>query len=86
MQDKQADSIREIDLTGLKIPMITVYKKPLDYPNKYVARVFDGPRSTNAVMVKDTLLELQKDIANHTRMCFFAADKDDAPCIVGTWI
>lgn len=86
MQDKRAESIREFNLKALKFPIIVVYRHPKDYPDKYAARVFDITRQTDAVVVKDTLQELQRDIAWNTHKSFLPADERDEPCIVGSWI
>ncbi len=55
MKDKRAESIGEVDLSELKFPIIAIYRHPADYPNKYVARVFDITRPTDTVVVKDSL-------------------------------
>ncbi len=86
MQGKRAESIREFDLRKLKFPIIVIYRHPKDYPDKYAARVFDITRPTEAVIVKGTLQELQKDIAWNTDKSFLPADEKDDPNIVGSWI
>ena len=40
------------------IPVVAVYKSPKDYPDKYVARLFDLDRPTRFVFVADTYQEL----------------------------
>lgn len=86
MQDKKAESMKEVDLGGLKFPVIVIYKHPQDYPDKYVARVFDIMRPTNTVVIRDTLRELQTDISRNTAKAFIARDEKDEPCVVGSWI
>lgn len=82
----EVGSIKRVDLSKLEIPMIAVYRKPLDYPDKYVARVLDSAYPTDIIMIKDTFLEIQKDIAEHTNMTFVKRDKEDVASLVGTWI
>ena len=43
-------------------PIVTIYNKPTDYPNYYVARLFDKDKPTKAIMLKETLEELRKGI------------------------
>lgn len=82
----EVKSIKRVDLSALDIPVIAVYRKPLDYPDKYVARVFDGMYPTDIIVIKDTFLEIQKDIAEHTRMTFVRRWREDVASLVGTWI
>lgn len=86
MKDKRAESIREVDLSGLKFPIIVIYRHPADYPDKYVARVFDITRPTDTVVIKDSLKELQKDVSRNVAMSFIPRDEKDDPCIIGSWI
>lgn len=77
-----------MDLSGLKIPLVTVYKDPADFHGFYAARVWEGlkPSPTDTVIVKRTIRELREDIgAAGFRICFPHADGDD-PCIVETWM
>ncbi len=77
-----------MDLSGLKMPLVTVYECPADFPGFYAARVWEGmkPSPTDAVVVKKTLQEIREDIeAAGFRICFPRADGDD-PCIVETWM
>jgi hypothetical protein len=42
MKTKEVKSFSEVDTSGLKQPIICVYSHPADYPEKCVARIFDG--------------------------------------------
>ena len=84
--DKVAESFAEVDLGGIAIPIITVYRQPRDYPDKYVARVFDLKAPTNLVVLRDDLKDLQEDIREHTDMVFCLPEKEDDGVIMGTWI
>lgn len=86
MPVKIAITIKEVDLTSLKTPAIVIYDHPSDYPKHYVARVFDGDRPTDTIMLKDTLKELQEDIKANTDMVFILRGAEDDPCIEGAWI
>ena len=48
----------DIDLDLVRMPMWTIYKKPKDYPDKWVARLFYSlpePEPTDHVLQGDTL-------------------------------
>lgn len=53
-----------MDFSDLKCPLITIYEKPLDFPNAFVARVWDGagPRATNTIIMRFSLEECREDI------------------------
>jgi hypothetical protein len=86
MPVKIATTIKEVDLTNIKVPAIVIYDHPSDYPKHYVARVFDGDRPTDTIILKDTLKELQEDIKANTDMVFILRGAEDAPCIEGAWL
>ncbi|MCQ2500563.1 MAG: hypothetical protein MJ117_04340 [Lachnospiraceae bacterium] len=79
------DSITEADMSGLKLPVVAVYKHPDDFPDKYVARIFDADRPTNTIMIKDSLIELKKDIEK-TGMVFLLRGAEDVPALVGAYM
>ena len=39
------ESIREVDFSGLKVPFVAVYGHPDDFPDKYVARIYELDRA-----------------------------------------
>lgn len=41
------ESIREVDFSGLKVPFVAVYGHPDDFPDKYVARIYELDRATD---------------------------------------
>lgn len=66
------------------LPMITIYKHPDDYPEKYVARVWDANHPTHIIALADTLEEIRQTIPpNMTRLPHMAGDD---PCIVEVWL
>lgn len=88
--DKRTDRIiNRFDYAKLvkttTMPLITVYAHPADYPDKYVARVWDLDRPTNLAAVADDHEGILQAIptAQMTRMD--RSPKDD-PCIVEVWI
>lgn len=86
MQSKKVNQIKEIDFTGYQVPMLVVFEHPKDYPDQYVARVFDLDEPKHIIMLKNTLVEMQREIQENTNMIFTGRNKEDDPCIVGVWI
>ena len=84
--DKKVNSIKEVDLSGLKMPMAAVYQNPLDYPDKVVARIFDMDKPTDTVIVKESLEEIHKDIKENTSLIFVERGADDVKSLVGVWV
>lgn len=67
------------------IPIITIYDHPADYPDKYVARVWDLDRPTNLAAIADTYEELLEAIPTQQMVKMTCNPKDD-PVIVETWL
>ncbi|MBQ2634039.1 MAG: hypothetical protein IJF88_05630 [Oscillospiraceae bacterium] len=67
------------------IPIITVYAHPADYPDKYVARVWDVNRPTSLAAIADTYEELLQAIPTNQMTRMEPSPKDD-PVIRETWI
>lgn len=84
--DKKVNSIKEVDLSGLEFPVVAVYKNPLDYPDKVVARIFEMNKPTDTVIVKERLEEIQKDIKENTGLIFVERGADDVKSLVGVWV
>lgn len=88
MTDRLLDSFNEIRMNKIcKLPVISVYKSPADYKNKYVARLFDSlpvPKPLNYVIVKNSLQEVRKGIPQHMTK-LKRCDGDD-PTIVENYI
>ena len=86
MKEKRADSISEVDMRGLFMPVIAVYEHPEDFPDKYVARVFDVGQPTDTVVIKDSLLDIQRDIGENTCRIFVPRGAEDVRSPVGVWV
>lgn len=89
MQNK-ADMILDT-FVGIKlntmstVPIITVYKKPKDYPDKYIARLWDiNNKPTRFVVVADTLENIRRLVPKNMT-CIPPSEKDD-PVIVEVYI
>lgn len=82
----QDQEVKEFDLGQLGgcFPIIVVYKKPKDYPTKYIARLWDVDRRTNLIATAETLEELRE--SKPKEMMIMQRHQDDDPVIVETWI
>ena len=87
MKTREVRSFAEIDIRKIQIPCIGVYNRPDDYPDKCVARLFDGTKLTNIIITRNTVEEIREDITKHfPAMLPFTRDKEDCKCVVETWI
>lgn len=87
-ENKIVKSLCQVDFSELAFPLVTIYEKPLDFPDAFVARIWDGKGvKPTAVMIKrDSLQKIREDImAAGFATCFIRAEDDD-PCIVETWM
>ena len=74
----------EEHLCGLKLPLITIYNKPSDYPTKFVARLWDTGKTTDFFVLADTLELIRKSIPPH--MVKLPRAYDDDNCISEVYI
>lgn len=80
--------VEVLDLNKIKrqvrIPLICVYDHPTDYPNLYIARVWDGTNPTRIIATAETLNELRAKLPS--QMLRLDRYEEDDPCIVEVWI
>jgi len=80
------ESFRDINLRSLvRVPIVVVYKNPLDYPDKYVARLWDIPsKPTRYVVIKDSLQDIRASIPEGMQR--LGRNSMEDPIIVETYI
>lgn len=87
MKTKEVKSFSEVDISELRQPSVCVYRHPEDYPDKCVARIFDGTRPTDTAIIRNTVDEIRLDISrSFPDMLPFARCKEDYKSIVESWI
>lgn len=87
MKTKEVKSFAEVDTSDLRQPIICVFRNPEDYPDKCVARIFDGTKPTNIVITRETVDEIRKDIVSRfPDKLPFARCKEDHKNVVESWI
>lgn len=80
----QLEDFWHCDFRMYRLPLITVYKRPPDYPNSYVARLFDVDIVQRDFIVKNTLHEIREAIPDF----FYRLERDplDDPVVVEVWV
>ncbi len=88
MSERLVSSMKSVDFSDMKLPVIVVYDHPADYPDSYVARVWEGKGNvpTNTFIKRETLQEIRKDISSAGFWMCLAKNADDDPVIVETWM
>ena len=74
----------EKSMKQARIPLICVYDHPTDYPDKFIARLWDCNVPTHIMATADTLEELREKIPN--TMVRMDRHPQDDPCVVEVWI
>lgn len=77
------EDVKQLDLSDIKMPLFALYEKPLDFPNNYVARLFDLDQPTNIVLVADTLEELREKLPKGLHR--FKREEEDVKALIETW-
>jgi hypothetical protein len=74
---------------GESLDMWTIYDHPRDFPNSYVARLFQVEAgksgATETIIVNDDLELIRKEFESCGLVCIIRADDDD-PVILETWL
>lgn len=87
VKNKIAQSFLELDITELKFPAIAIYDRPLDFPDSYVARIFDSDKPTNVILLDNNLSHIREEIKFYfPQMVRLPRAKNDVSCLVETWI
>lgn len=88
MKNKVISSFKEMDKTGIFLPMIVIYKNPSDFPKRCVARVFDGKtgKPSAQCIVRKTVQECREDIRKAGFYIKLPRATADDPVIVESWV
>ena len=66
------------------MPIITIYKNPSDYPNLYIARIFNFGNRTNTITTANSLIAIRKKIPEYFGR--IRRDDEDDPCIIESYV
>ena len=79
------ESIREVDLRNIEMPIVAVYKSPEDYPGYVSGESTKRMTNRSSRIIKKTVTEIEMDIRKHTRMTFVPRGAADVASLVGVW-
>ena len=87
VKNKRIQSFSEVDIAELKFPVIAIYDRPLDFPDSYVARIFDSDKPTNVILLDNNLSHIREEIKFYfPQMVRLPRAQNDVNCLVETWI
>lgn len=88
MLTKFVDSLKDADLSRIKMPMAVIYNSPKDFPEMYLCRIWEGAggHPTIIAMQKFSLEEMREDIQAAGFLTRFPRAKGDDPVIMETWM
>lgn len=78
------NDLAEIDYRDIRDPIFVVYDHPIDFPDKFAVRLFDGAQPTNIVLLADTLKAARAAVPGH--FLRVTRQASDEPHIVETYI
>lgn len=84
--DMALDTFRGFNMANLvKVPIIVIYNGPSDYPDKFVARLWDiDSKPTQYIVLKDTMYKIRATIPQG--MVKYEPFRMDDPKIVEFWM
>lgn len=88
MLSRFVDSLKDVDLSRIKMPMAVIYNGPKDFPEMYLCRIWEGAggHPTSTAMQKFSLEEMREDIQAAGFLIRFPRAKGDDPVIIETWM
>lgn len=86
--NKMVESMKQVDLSEIKIHMAVIYDSPKDFPGMYLCRIWEGAgcHPTNTIMQKNSLDEMREDLQAAGFMIRFPRADGDDPVILETWM
>lgn len=88
MPTRFIESLKDVDLSDIKIPMAVIYDHPRDFPDMYLCRIWEGAgcHPTNIALQKSSPEKLREDILAAGFNVRFPREMGDDPVILETWI
>lgn len=78
------DSFEKELIEKFKLPLITIYKSPSDFPGQHVARLYDLDKATPYHVVETSYEDIKRTIPPHMQR--LERNSMDAPIIIETWL
>lgn len=86
MKQKRVESLVQVDVSDLKMPLVVVFDSPDDMTGLTVARVFDCDRPTNTYAAYRDLDLCRADIKKAGYQVCIKRAQTDVPALVESWI
>ncbi|MEA5083274.1 MAG: hypothetical protein VB018_03875 [Lachnospiraceae bacterium] len=85
---KIVNSFLEVDMSEMRVPGIVVYKNPEDFPEVYVARLFEMAvgKPTTILLMRNSLTEIREEIVAAGFTTKLIRSENDVKSIVETWL
>ncbi len=83
---RAVEHLRDADWSDLKVPIAVIYDKPLDFPDKFIIRLFDMNKATNIITLRDSLEECRKECIDAGFHSVLPRSFDDDLCIAESWM
>lgn len=83
---KPVEHLREVDMSDMKLPIAVIFKNPLDFPDKYVIRLFDMNNATNVIILKNSLEDCRNECLYSNFLNPIPRDNNDDSHIVESWM
>lgn len=82
------DSLTQVDMSGIKMPMAVIYDSPKDFPELKLCRIWEGAgcHPTNTAIYRNTIEKLREDIKAAGFSILIPRNEGDDPVIVETWM
>ena len=82
------DSLTQVDMSRIKIPMAVIYDSPKDFPELKLCRIWEGAgcHPTNTAIYRNTTEKLREDIKAAGFSILIPRSKGDDLVIVETWM
>lgn len=78
--------LSQVDLTGIEVLLIAVFRKPEDFPEECIARLFDGEKAMGTAIMRKTIEELRGEIhAVCPWMIPMQRGRDDVESLIEVW-
>lgn len=84
MQSNVLPDWTKFDFGGLRLPVLVVYQRPTDFPDKFVVRLFDLQTATEHCTIHDSYEQARNAIPR--RFAVIARHPNDEPQILETWV
>lgn len=84
--DEILESLSQVNIADMRMPAIVVSQYPREYPDSYVARIFEMDKPTNMILLREDLESMQEEIKRNYPGKFFSIMEKSNPELLGIWL